>query len=159
MPLIHGYSRRSISANIRAMMHEGRPQDQAVAIALKTAREAFETRHPKRRLPANLAAPTNPHPAPKLVTKLVKQAAARPRASVAEAVPCGCQTGAESAKRGTKEGGILVERAVFEVAGHRVDRLPRGKGVIVHPDHRWFANLTAAKKWLRAHTADAGRHG
>jgi hypothetical protein len=37
MPLKSGSSKKSIKANIRMMMHEGRPQDQAVAIAMSHA--------------------------------------------------------------------------------------------------------------------------
>lgn len=40
MPLKKGYSRRSISSNIRTEMHHGKPQKQAIAIALSTARKA-----------------------------------------------------------------------------------------------------------------------
>ncbi len=40
MPLKHGSSQETISGNIREMMHSGHPQDQAVAAALSTAREA-----------------------------------------------------------------------------------------------------------------------
>jgi hypothetical protein len=40
MPLKKGYSRRSISANIKAETKGGRPHRQAVAIALSTARRA-----------------------------------------------------------------------------------------------------------------------
>jgi hypothetical protein len=39
MPLKHGKSQATISANISEMMHAGHPQDQAVAAALQTARE------------------------------------------------------------------------------------------------------------------------
>jgi hypothetical protein len=38
MPLKKGYSRASISKNIRAEIRSGRPQKQAVAIAYNTAR-------------------------------------------------------------------------------------------------------------------------
>lgn len=40
MPLKQGYSRQSISENIRSEMGVGRPQKQAVAIALNVARKA-----------------------------------------------------------------------------------------------------------------------
>ena len=40
MPLKKGYSRKSISSNIRAERAAGKPQKQAVAIALNTARSA-----------------------------------------------------------------------------------------------------------------------
>ena len=40
MPLKKGYSRKSISSNIRAERAAGRPEKQAVAIALNTARQA-----------------------------------------------------------------------------------------------------------------------
>lgn len=40
MPLKKGYSKRSVSANIKTEMKAGKPQKQAVAIALSTAREA-----------------------------------------------------------------------------------------------------------------------
>ena len=40
MPLKKGYSRKSICANIRSEMERGISRDQAVAIALETARTA-----------------------------------------------------------------------------------------------------------------------
>lgn len=40
MPLKHGYSRASISSNVKTEMMAGRPQKQAVAIAMSTARDA-----------------------------------------------------------------------------------------------------------------------
>lgn len=40
MPLIKGKSQKAISANIKTEMAAGKPQRQAVAIALDTARKA-----------------------------------------------------------------------------------------------------------------------
>lgn len=40
MPLKKGHSRAAISQNISTEMHAGRPQKQAIAIALNTARES-----------------------------------------------------------------------------------------------------------------------
>lgn len=40
MPLEHGKGRRTISHNIAEMVHAGHPQDQAIAAALRTARES-----------------------------------------------------------------------------------------------------------------------
>lgn len=40
MPLVKGSSREVISENIRELMESGRPQKQAVAIALRSARES-----------------------------------------------------------------------------------------------------------------------
>ncbi len=53
-PLVRGYSRAAIGANIRREIHAGREQDQAVAIALSTARRAYRARHPRGRPPAHL---------------------------------------------------------------------------------------------------------
>jgi hypothetical protein len=39
MPLLKGKSKTTIGSNISELVHSGRPQEQAVAIALKTARE------------------------------------------------------------------------------------------------------------------------
>lgn len=44
MPLKQGYSRKSVSKNIKTEMKRGRPQKQAVAIALSTARKAKRAR-------------------------------------------------------------------------------------------------------------------
>lgn len=40
MPLKKGSDRKTISSNIRTEMHHGKPQKQAVAIALNTARKS-----------------------------------------------------------------------------------------------------------------------
>lgn len=40
MPLIKGYSKASISKNIKTLRSEGKPQRQAVAIANSIAKEA-----------------------------------------------------------------------------------------------------------------------
>ena len=40
MPLIHGKSKKTISSNIRTEVEHGKPQKQAIAIALSEARRA-----------------------------------------------------------------------------------------------------------------------
>jgi hypothetical protein len=47
MVIKRGYSQKTISRNIRTEMHAGRPQKQAVAIALSTARRAKRARRGK----------------------------------------------------------------------------------------------------------------
>jgi len=40
MPLTHGKSKAAFGANVRAEMHAGKPQDQALAIAYSEKRKA-----------------------------------------------------------------------------------------------------------------------
>lgn len=52
--MIQGYSRKSISANIREMVKKGYSRDQAAAVAYSTAREAAKKIKDKNRREAIL---------------------------------------------------------------------------------------------------------
>jgi hypothetical protein len=54
MPLIHGFTRKSVSTNIKRLRKEGKSKAQSVAIALETARRAAKkkgkpSKAPKRK--------------------------------------------------------------------------------------------------------------
>ena len=48
MPLKKGSSKRTISRNIKEMIHSGHPREQAVAAALETARKSKPAKFNKR---------------------------------------------------------------------------------------------------------------
>ena len=45
MPLVKGSSKKAVSKNIRTEMAAGKPQKQAIAIALSVARKRKEKKH------------------------------------------------------------------------------------------------------------------
>ena len=49
MPLKKGYSKKTISENIATEMRSGRPRNQAIAIAMETARRAKRKRNKPER--------------------------------------------------------------------------------------------------------------
>lgn len=49
MPLLSGKSKQAVSSNIKELMATGRPQKQAVAIALSTARKPKKKKKKSRR--------------------------------------------------------------------------------------------------------------
>lgn len=51
MPIKSGYSRKVIAENIGTMIHEGKPRNQAIAIAHQSARDSYWKSHPNGFLP------------------------------------------------------------------------------------------------------------
>jgi len=49
MPLKKGKSKTAVSTNIRRLMHEGYPQKQAIAIAMRMAGKARKRKKTKKR--------------------------------------------------------------------------------------------------------------
>lgn len=62
MPLVKGSSQKTISSNIREMVHAGHPQDQAVAAALNVARKARAEGGPLDFGPTPQEPPSPPRP-------------------------------------------------------------------------------------------------
>jgi hypothetical protein len=54
MPLVQGFSPESVQANIAELIRAGHAPAQSAAIAYKTARAAFQRRHPRAPLPSHL---------------------------------------------------------------------------------------------------------
>src|SRR5512144_611013 len=54
MPLIHGYTPKSIKANVATEVAHGKPADVAAAIAYEEARRAWRHAHPREPYPAHL---------------------------------------------------------------------------------------------------------
>lgn len=54
MPLLKGYGYKTVQANIKQLRREGKPEAQAVAIALEMARRYFFKAHPYGALPREL---------------------------------------------------------------------------------------------------------
>lgn len=61
-PLVQGYSRKAIAENVKRLRRDGLPQNQAVAGALRTARQAWRRAHPRGRFPEHLRAPARSNP-------------------------------------------------------------------------------------------------
>jgi hypothetical protein len=53
MPLKKGKSRKTVSANLSKLVREGRPQKQAVAIAMSEAGMGREEKHPHMKVGAD----------------------------------------------------------------------------------------------------------
>lgn len=54
MPLIHGYTPKSIRANVEREVRRGKSPDQAIAISFEEARRAWRHAYPRRKYPAHL---------------------------------------------------------------------------------------------------------
>lgn len=63
-PIKAGYSKATVSANIEKLMHEGRKQKQAIAIAIHSARQHYRKKYPRGAYPHWLAKMVS-NPAPK----------------------------------------------------------------------------------------------
>jgi len=79
MPLKQGYSRATISHNIRKMMDEGYKQPQAVAASLGNALEVFKRRHPRKKIPEHLRKTAWLKAHPKIKNPVKKKAVAKKR--------------------------------------------------------------------------------
>ena len=73
MSLKKGYSQKTVSDNISMLIREGKPRNQAIAIALENARKEYFKRFPQGFLPPHLR---RKNPVPLSKTTLLKKGAA-----------------------------------------------------------------------------------
>jgi hypothetical protein len=147
MPLIKGKSKAAISENIRTEMHAGKPQKQAIAIAMSTARKSGK----KKKSFAKMAGhnPPKPHHADAALG-VVKQPHSATHDVPLHKQPLHAKTAVKHIPRHMRGRGMISERAMAIMGKHLADEAKPAVGKHVAAagkSHGAKPDAAAARPW------------